>query len=60
MKNRGQVACSLNRFVKTDLEMSLIWTFLMNKEISMACQQDKVGLLCFYIYRLFAFEILNF
>ena len=55
-----QVACLVRRDVKTSLVMSLIWTFLMNEEISMECQQDKVGPLCFYVYTLFAFEILNF
>ena len=54
MKNRGQVACLVNRSGKTNLEMSLLWTVLMNTEISMECQQDKVGPLCFYVYPPFA------
>ena len=58
MKNRGQVECLINSIVKTNLEMSLIWTFLMNKEIRMECQQDKIGPLCLPINFFCNFEFL--
>jgi hypothetical protein len=58
MKNRGQVACWINRTIKTNLEMSLIWTFMMNKEISMECQQDKTGHVYLHINFFCNFEFL--
>jgi len=58
MKNRRQVACLVKRLVKTNLEMSLIRTFLMNKEINKECQQDKFGPLCLPIILFCNFELL--